>query len=321
MLWCSVLLAVTFRMVTGVTDRPIIGIMTMELEKSLEASYPGYDVYIAASYVKAVEGAGARVVPVFTGQSESYYRKIAQSVNGILIPGGGAQFSGTDNFYAATKTMYNIALEMNGKKIHFPILAVCLGYQLIAHLANNDKSLLKRCDIIHTNMNLKFLPGFRKGSLLKSIPKQIARALEGSNITVHNHNWCIYPDDFSAALDKDWKILATTDDLQGVPFISAYEHRKHPIGAVLFHPEKNIYEWGRVLNFPRSPRAIAASRYFYDWLVGEAKKNDNYFSELHLEQESLIYNFEAFHSELFYPTTHSNFTHTYLFNTKYLDVK
>lgn len=44
--------------------RPTIGILAQELPHSI--TYPGgqFNSYIAASYVKAVEASGARVVPV-----------------------------------------------------------------------------------------------------------------------------------------------------------------------------------------------------------------------------------------------------------------
>nr|XP_018896449.1 PREDICTED: gamma-glutamyl hydrolase-like [Bemisia tabaci] len=307
-----------------VSDRPIVGIMTMDLERSFKVAYPGHDSYIAASYVKAVEGAGARAVPIFIGQSGAYYRKMAESINGLLIPGGGARFNGTDNFFAASKMMYDLALKMNGDNVHFPVFGVCLGFELLLRFASDDENVRRSCKggvIHHINMPLKFSSGFKKSSLFKSLPKRTSRALQ-TNITINNHVWCLYQDDFKRNnLENDWKILATSDDLQGNSFIAAVEHVKYPISGVQFHPEKNIYEWGRALPFVRSPKAIEASRYFYDWLVGEAKKNNHSFAEPHQEQEALIYNFAPSHSDLFHESIKLNFTQIYLFNTRYLTLK
>lgn len=42
------------------------GILSQEISYKLNEKYPGkYDSYIAASYVKFIEGAGARVVPIW----------------------------------------------------------------------------------------------------------------------------------------------------------------------------------------------------------------------------------------------------------------
>lgn len=46
-------------------DTPIIGVLEQEIAYSLNKLYPDqYGSFIAASYVKFVEGGGARVVPV-----------------------------------------------------------------------------------------------------------------------------------------------------------------------------------------------------------------------------------------------------------------
>lgn len=47
-------------------DRPIIGILSQETF-SVNKYFPGenYESYIAASYVKFIESAGARVIPVW----------------------------------------------------------------------------------------------------------------------------------------------------------------------------------------------------------------------------------------------------------------
>ena len=52
-----------------------------------------YSTYIAASYVKFVESAGGRVVPVLTNQDEAYYEMIFNSTNGLLLPGGDVSVS------------------------------------------------------------------------------------------------------------------------------------------------------------------------------------------------------------------------------------
>lgn len=48
------------------TDTPIIGVLAQEIAWSLDRHWPGvYESYIAASYVKFVEGGGARPVPIW----------------------------------------------------------------------------------------------------------------------------------------------------------------------------------------------------------------------------------------------------------------
>ena len=48
--------------------RPIVGILAQELPHSLEESFVNKTSYIGAAYVKYIESAGARVVPVLINQ-------------------------------------------------------------------------------------------------------------------------------------------------------------------------------------------------------------------------------------------------------------
>lgn len=63
-------------------ERPIIGILTQEITSTLNSSFPGHKQFIAASYVKYLEGGGARVVPVWINKTNAYYYNIMQKVNG-----------------------------------------------------------------------------------------------------------------------------------------------------------------------------------------------------------------------------------------------
>ena len=75
-------------------ERPIIGILAQELNPSLQEVYgDNYTSYIGAAYVKYVESAGARVVPVLINQTDEYYEMIFNSTNGLLIPGGRVSLS------------------------------------------------------------------------------------------------------------------------------------------------------------------------------------------------------------------------------------
>lgn len=76
MLWNSILCAiivlgirtaiVTNERIGDKTDTPIIGILAQEIAWHLDRHWPGkFESYIAASYVKFVEGGGARPVPIW----------------------------------------------------------------------------------------------------------------------------------------------------------------------------------------------------------------------------------------------------------------
>ena len=113
----SVVLAVVAA-AAGVNTRPIVGIMAQPYDSTRN--------YIAASYVKWVESAGARAVPLmYDAWDRARLREVLQSVNGVLLPGGAALFVGV--YRQALETMYEYAIEANSQGVHFPIWGTCLG--------------------------------------------------------------------------------------------------------------------------------------------------------------------------------------------------
>lgn len=70
---------------------PIVGIVAQEIslesgnvfgENVLYSSAGHWYSYIAASYVKFIEGGGARVVPIWISKPKKYYEKMMKNVNG-----------------------------------------------------------------------------------------------------------------------------------------------------------------------------------------------------------------------------------------------
>lgn len=61
---------------------PVIGIYTQDHDSQTET-------YIAASYVKFLEMAGAQVVPIFYKSTEAELKNQLSQINGVLFPGGG----------------------------------------------------------------------------------------------------------------------------------------------------------------------------------------------------------------------------------------
>ena len=62
----------------------------------------GTTSYIAASYIKWAESAGARVVPVHYDASQVEIVTLLGQINGLLFPGGGADLSNTTAFAKAS---------------------------------------------------------------------------------------------------------------------------------------------------------------------------------------------------------------------------
>ncbi|CAJ0968397.1 unnamed protein product [Ranitomeya imitator] len=93
--------------------------------------------YLAASYVKTLESAGARVIPIRINLAEEEYVKIFTAINGVLLPGGGVDLK--DSGYArAAKIFYDLALAANDKGDYFPIWGTCLGFEQLTVLTSGE---------------------------------------------------------------------------------------------------------------------------------------------------------------------------------------
>lgn len=274
------------------TERPIIGVLTQEPCLGVDKHFADFKSYIPASYVKAIEASGARVAPIFIGNTETYYKKIMSQLNGVLIPGGGASFYAEDGYAKAGSLIYKIAKEFNEQRDYFPIMGICLGFQLLLYTSNNENELRTRCDCFYENLALDFMPNFRQSLLYSRAPLHVLQELATSHITHNWHMWCITPSNFTDnGLAKEWKVLSTNLNSRGLKFISSVEHKVLPFVGIQFHPEKNAYEWIMTQDNPHTRIAVENARFFFDWLVAQSALSHHYFMTEEEEKAALIYNY------------------------------
>ena len=112
----------------ALNKRPIIGILSQELSDTLEEWYgDNYTSYIGAAYIKYVEAAGARVVPVLINQPDEYYEIIFNSTNGLLIPGGAVSLDDSGRLlcylgFMRLTTISRVRIKVNAEtNFHFRI--------------------------------------------------------------------------------------------------------------------------------------------------------------------------------------------------------
>lgn len=265
-------------------DRPIIGVLAQELRKP----EPNRNSYIAASYVKTLEAAGARVVPVMVNRPEEEYRQLFNSINGILFPGGGANLM-TSGYAKAANIFYRFALEANSQGDYFPVWGTCLGFEQLLVITSGE-NLLCRTNTSGISLPLEFTQDAAESKLFKDFPVDVMTALATENITVNFHKWSISMENFtkSEELRKFYKILSTNTD-GDIEFISTMEAYDYPMYGTQWHPEKNAFEWSRAY-YPHTPSAIKMTFYMADFFVNEAKKNFHSFPSEEDELKHLIQN-------------------------------
>ncbi|CAG7834539.1 unnamed protein product [Allacma fusca] len=288
-------------------QRPIIGVLTQEYKfydwhpssqhhifaNSDKFPKPnGHNLYIAASYIQFIEGAGARAVPILANGDEAYLRKIFKSVNGILFPGGAVPFN--DSLYGkAGRLLLQLAREANDRGDYFPMWGTCLGFEFMLYTASGSQEIRADCGAVNVVDRLKFTEAASKSRLFGNAKKSVISALGTKKVTINFHKYCITPENFTKFnLDQEYQILSINyDSTSKLSYVSSVEHKRYPFYAVQFHPEKVLYEWTTKEKIPHSREAIESSQYFANYLIDEAKKNNHTFESQEEENRNLIYNY------------------------------
>ncbi|XP_072542994.1 gamma-glutamyl hydrolase-like [Salminus brasiliensis] len=266
-------------------DRPVIGVLAQEVS----APKPGKNAYIAASYVKYLESAGARVVPVMINKSEEEYTRLFKSINGILFPGGSANIS-FSGYARAAGIFYRLALEAKSKGDYFPVLGTCLGFEQLA-LLTSEKKLRSHTNTAGVALPLDFTPEIKASRMFKDFPEDLMTALANEPLTENSHQLSITTKNFrgNEKLKKFYRILSTNTDGEK-EFVSTVEAYDYPIYGTQWHPEKNAFEWTRPY-IPHTPSAIKTTFYMARFFVNEARKSLHNFTSQEEEQNALIYNY------------------------------
>uniref|UniRef100_A0A8D2ZI73 folate gamma-glutamyl hydrolase n=2 Tax=Scophthalmus maximus TaxID=52904 RepID=A0A8D2ZI73_SCOMX len=246
--------------------------------------------YIAASYVKYLEAAGARVVPIRINRTEEEYTEIFFSINGLLLPGGDVDLQ-TSQCSQAARIFYNLALRANDARDYFPIWGTCQGFQQLSFFTAKE-NLLTLTDTRAVALPLNFTRMSHSSRLFRSFPKDLLQTLAEENITSNFHRWSLSTQNYSrnTNLKRFYKILSTNNDGKK-EFISTMEAYRYPFYAVQWHPEKSPFEWIDKPGMVHSTAAVRACFHTASFLVSEAMKNFHRFSSPADEDKALIYNF------------------------------
>jgi len=278
-------------------NRPILGILTQELDSVLSSKLPSrhnYSSYLASSYVEWAMSGGARVVPVIIGRDEGYYRKIFDGINGLLLPGGDAPLTGPGGYAEVGGLFYRWAKEANDQGDFFPVWGTCNGFELLTVLSSGDQSRLTDCDSQDEAVPLMFYPGGELSNLFHAAPPDVMREIKEEKITINFHEHCLTPSNFSRfEMGQFWRALSWNYDRKGLKYVSSIEGRKYPFIGVQFHPEKNIYEWSyNEPRIPHSKHAVHVSLYFATHFVNLARRSSHTFHDRLEEEKNLIYNYK-----------------------------
>ncbi|EGG21402.1 hypothetical protein DFA_01284 [Cavenderia fasciculata] len=278
-----------------INQRPIIGILTQPTRNDGSSKSLGYDQYIAASYVKYIESAGARVVPILYDSTPKQLKTLFQSINGILLPGGAVLLQYYPLYQDTIRYLYQLVVEANDRQDYFPLWGTCLGFEQILMMQADNIYLMESFDALNYSLSLNFTRSARDSRLFSMAPESVMQDLATLSLTMNNHKFGISPSSFMSnpLLNHFFTILSINNDRGGLPFVSTIEAKDYPIYGVQWHPEKPLYEWTNTQDINHSYQSILANQYTANWFVNECRKNFHSFSDQSSEANALIYNYQA----------------------------
>eukprot|EP00930_Biecheleria_cincta_P061275 TRINITY_DN46851_c0_g1_i1.p1 TRINITY_DN46851_c0_g1~~TRINITY_DN46851_c0_g1_i1.p1 ORF type:complete len:396 (+),score=38.16 TRINITY_DN46851_c0_g1_i1:47-1234(+) len=303
------------------TDKPIIGILTLpclDFESLTSWCPPGKQAHLPASYVKWVESAGARVVPISHRWGPHELNQAIEHVNGLLLTGGNATYD--VSYEKAVTHIVKRGVELYRAGDPFPIWGICLGFEailtsvshhgvnLLSHGFKTEGMMLK-ASFRHTSRMFghQLLPSRGSAGLGPVYERWLAQA----PLAYNAHSMAVLISNFASdpELNELFHAVATSSDpTDGRQFVAVIEGKRGlPIYGVQFHPEKPMFEWGMASPpLLHSPESISTSSYLAMFFASEARKSRHRFPDDISERNSLIFNYEpAF--------THAYFEQIYFF--------
>ena len=262
--------------------------------------------YVAASYVKFVEAAGALPAVIPHDATDEELEILLGRLNGVLFPGGGASLSPGHPYHHIGKRVLNYAIEANNRGDYFPIQFTCLGFELVMQLiAGDDADILFNTDAVNYPSTLavtevgresRFFgcPGDEKRSNDDTRGEcwgaEIAGMLAQMRLAMNSHRKGVSPNVFSKSdsLASFFTLVATAADRAGVPYVAMVEAKRYPFFATQWHPEKNAYEWSG--DVPHTSDAVHVTSYFAEVLGREARRSSHAFSDMGTLNAVLFYN-------------------------------
>ncbi|OMJ89508.1 hypothetical protein SteCoe_8304 [Stentor coeruleus] len=298
----------------GLNNAPVIGILTLP-----NVPYENFTIngtsYIASSYVKYLEMAGARVVPIRIDHSYAEFDYLFPRLNGILFTGGSANFWVNSSKvpilspdYAAKGCyLYDLVKKANDQGQFYPLWGTCLGFELLHVCANNQFATVGNFNgepsytQVHQFTSAATVSKIFTGLSLQ-FGQQVMSIMSNQNVSLLSHTHGISPSTYQQFpnLSEMYNILSIMHDKSGSPFVGMIEARNYPIWGTQFHPEKNLYEWNQN-SIPHFYNAVVMSTYMSNFFVSQTRKNTNVFPQNELTPQ-LIYNWPPIFIDSYFET-------------------
>ena len=260
---------------------------TLEPEMQTDPRFSNFTYYVMSSFVKFLEGAGARIVPLVPSMNETYTLATLKKLNGVFLPGGDGDYETYARF------LYAKVLELNDNGTYIPIWGTCMGFEQLANFTAHNGDPNEKFYLTHRSLPLQFIQDPRDSQMFGSMSDE-AFLFENHNYTYNGHNWGIPPEKFVTDPGLAAMFTATAisvmPDGDGRQFVTAMEGKRYPVFGTLFHPEMASQLFIDNYGANHEWLSIKLNRQFSDQFVYFARHSPSYYGDFLQVQADVIEN-------------------------------
>ncbi|XP_067858781.1 gamma-glutamyl hydrolase-like [Heptranchias perlo] len=116
------------------------------------------------------------------------------------------------------------------------------------------------------------------------------RVLAEKPLTGNFHKYSVTVQAFESneKLRSFYRMVSSSTDRKGIPFVSTMEAYEYPIYGTQWHPEANRFLWKESLAAPHCAHGVRVSYLLAEFFVNEARKNLHHFETKEEEESALI---------------------------------
>lgn len=259
-------------------DRPIIGVLNQPWTDS--DAFTGN--HVQATFIRFCEMGGA--VPILfdiMNMTEDEIREFMSEINGVIIPGGCLKLQNPDksctDICLKYKIVYDEAIAINESGTYFPVWAICMGLQMIAAWEAPETMEYGYFDDLNRPQPTFIQGDYKKYKLTSHLTEEQVKGLATNNWTFESHTDGIPVEAFhNSELPTNYNLVSTSTCRKGLDFVACIEHKKYPIYAFQFHPEKQQSTRTPMVNAPLPPEVRELNQKWANFLADECKYNERY---------------------------------------------
>jgi gamma-glutamyl hydrolase len=225
----------------------------------------GNNDFVYPGWITRIPENGGELVLVQPEWSADRIIEVLEQTDGVLFQGGsGSRIP--DTLIDAQTLIVDWVMKANDGGDYYPLLGVCLGFQRLCRVLNNNENCITSGWAAHNlNLPLEFTDHAADSVQFANAPTSIMDDLQ--NATTWNiHSWSIADSGWPDFMDDIAIRTAYSYDSRGDKFIANYELTNYPIYATQWHPEITSAGCAGCEN---------VSAWFFDWFAGIMTKSDH----------------------------------------------